>query len=174
MTEAKAIKKITEDFEGAKKYWETHFIKWTFVHNADDGLPSHVHKVLLDFQQANQDMSIETWGLEELRTVFRQISLEDKQIWLGLVPTDKTKIKLGFDDLKPILESLATRTVSVNLQIKDVPQGKIEANALSESAATLIKQGMSKADLVRQFFDKWHDLNWVKKSPTHFESSTNY
>jgi hypothetical protein len=174
MKEAKAINKITEDFDGAKKYWNIHFIKWVFVHNADDGLPPHVQKVLIDSQQANQGINIESWGLEELRTVFRRISLEDKQSWLGFAPTVETKIRLGFGDLQPVLESLTTRSVSVNLPINDVPQGKIEANALSESVATLIKEGMSKADLVLQFFGKWHDLELGEKIATSFREQYKY
>ena len=109
MKETKAINKITEDFKGAKKHWGTHFIKWAFVHNADDGLPPHVQKVLLNFQQANQSINIESWGLEELRTVFRKVSLADKQTWLGFGPTIETKMRLGFGDLQPVLESLAIR-----------------------------------------------------------------
>ena len=35
--------------------------------------------------------------------------------------------------------------------------GKIEANALSDSVATLIKNGMGKAPLVERFFTQWHD-----------------
>jgi len=163
MKEAEAIKKITEDFEGAKEHWGTTFNKWTFVHNADDGLPPHVQKVLLDFQQAKKNGNIDTWGLEELRTVFRKISLEDKQTWLGLAPTAETKMRLGFSDLQPVLESLEIQSVSLNLEVKDVPQGKIEANALSESVTILIKEGMSKADLVRQFFDKWYDPEFGDK-----------
>lgn len=168
MKETQAIKKITEDFDGAKEYWGTHFNKWAFVHNADDGLPPHVQKVLLDFQQANQGINIESWGLEELRTVFRKVQLEDKQTWLGFTPTVETKIKLGFGDLQPVLESLATRSVSVNFPVKNVPRGKIEANTLSESVTILIKEGMGKADLVRQFFDKWHDPELGEKIATSF------
>jgi hypothetical protein len=141
MKETKAASKISEDFGGAKDYWRTHFKKWFFVHNANDGLPPHIQKVLLDFEQANHGITIEPWGLEELRTVFHKISLKDKQIWLGLAPNIETKIRLGFDDLQPVLESLASKSVSNNLQVKDVPQDKIEANALSESVATLLKDG---------------------------------
>lgn len=157
MKESEAIKKITEDFEGAKEHWSTLFNKWAFVHNAENGLPPHVQKTLLDFEQANQGVTIDSWGLEELRTVFREISVEDKIIWLGSAPTVKTKIKLGFNDLQPVLENLAIQSIPTNLQVKDVPQGKIAANALSESIATLIKEGMSKTDLVRQFFESWHN-----------------
>ena len=173
MKETEAIKKITEDFEGAKKHWGTNFNKWTFVHNADDGLPPHVQKVLLEFQQANQGVILESWGLEELRTVFRKISLEDKQTWLGLAPTAETKMRLGFSDLQPVLESLAIQSVSLNLEVKDVPQGKIEANSLSESVTILIKEGMSKADLVRQFFDKWYDPEFGDKIAKAFREQYN-
>ncbi len=108
-------------------------------------------------EQVTHGIEIEPWGLEELRTVFRKISMEDKLTWLGFAPNIETKIRLGFRDLQPVLESVATRPVSLNLPVKDVPQGKIEANALSECVATLIKEGMGKADLLQQFFDKWHE-----------------
>lgn len=169
MKEAVAIKKITDDFEGAKEHWGLHFNKWAFVHNADDGLPPHVQKVLLDFQEANHAINIESWGMEELRAVFRKVTLEDKQTWLGFAPTAETKMRLGFSDLQPVLESLAIQSVSLNLEVKDVPQGKIEANALSESVTILIKEGMSKADLVRQFFDKWYDLEFGEKIAKAFQ-----
>lgn len=171
MKEYEAIRKITEDFVGAKEYWNTLFNKWVFVHNADNGLPPHVQKILLDFEQANQGITIEPWGLEELRMVFRKISLEDKQIWLGFAaPTVETKIKLGFNDLQPVLENLATQPMPINLPVKDVPPGKIEANALSESITTLIKEGMSKTDLVLQFFEKWHDSELGEKIAQSFRA----
>jgi hypothetical protein len=105
MKASEAIRKITEDFEGAKKHWNKHFDKWAFVHNAENGLPPHVQKVLLEFEKENAGVKIEPWGLEELRVVFRKISLEDKQTWLGFAPDNETKIKLGFSDLQLVLES---------------------------------------------------------------------
>ena len=170
MKEAKAIKKIKEDFEGAKKYWEKYFTKWTFVHNANEGLPPHVQKVLLDSEKVEPDIKIEIWGLEELRTVFRKIVLEDKQVWLGFAPNAATKLRLGFADLQPIFENLAESPVSSVLLIKDIPKGKIEANTLSESIATLIKEGMSKADLVQQFFNKWYDPEFGEKVSNSFQA----
>ena len=173
MKESEAIKKITADLEGAKEYWDSLFKKWAFVHNTDDGLPPHVQKVLLGFQQANQGINIETWGLEELRSVFRKISLEDKQVWLGLAPTAETRMKLGFRDLQPVLENLAGQPASTGLPVTDVPPGKIEANALSESVSMIIKEGMIKANLVRQFFDQWHDPEFGEKIAESFRKQYN-
>jgi hypothetical protein len=158
MTEAKAVQKIQEDFEGGKAYWGKHFDKWVFAHNAVDGLPPHVHKVLLDFEKDNPPITLVPWCLDEFRVVFRLLSLEDMQTWFGFTaPTPETKAMLGFRDLQIVLEALAAQTPPPSQTVKDVPRGKIEANALSESVATLLREGMIKAPLVTRFFEKWHD-----------------
>lgn len=157
MTAAKAITKIGEDFDGAKAYWGTQFDKWVFAHNATDGLPPHVQKALLDFEKANPGITIEPWGLEEFRLVFRRLTLDDLQSWLGFVPSDETKSELGFSDLQVVLEAIANQPVPASQEVKEVPPGKIEANALSESVSFLLKAGMEKAPLVEAFFEKWHD-----------------
>ena len=157
MVATKAIAKITEDFEGAKVHWGMLFDKWSFVHNATDGLPPHVQEVLLDFENDNKGIILEPWGLEELRLVFRRLSLEDLASWLGHVPTEETKIRLGFKDIQVVLESLAGKAAPPGVTVTAVPPGKIEANDLSESVATLLKSGMTKAPLVSAFFGAWHD-----------------
>lgn len=157
MSSQAAITKITEDFDGAKVHWGALFSQWTFVHNAVDGLPPHVIQLLLDFEQRNPGIKIEPWGLEELRVVFNQLTLQDLEGWLGYAPTEQSKAALGFKDLQPILLSLATKAYPAQVAIKDVPPGKIQANDLSESVALLLKNGMSKTPLVLQFFNSWHD-----------------
>ena len=170
MTAREAIAKITEDFDGAKTHWGKHFDKWVFAHNATDGLPPDVIKLLLDFRQANQAITLEAWGLEEFRLIFRKLSHDDLVLWLGAAPSDETKASLGFDDLRPVLEALGQRSVPLDSPVSDVPMGKIEANALSESVATLIRSGMGKAPLVETFFSQWHDGNLGEKIAEAFRS----
>lgn len=157
MEATKAIAKITEDFEGAKVHWGEHFDEWVFAHNAVDGLPPHVQEVILSFGKTNPGIKIEPWGLEEFRVIFRRLSADDLASWFGPVPDEGTKVRLGFDDLRPVLESISRRAAPVDSNVKEVPMGKIEANALSESVAALMKSGMSKAPLVERFFSQWHD-----------------
>jgi hypothetical protein len=157
MEAGRAIAKITEDFEGAKAHWGTHFDKWVFVHNATAGLPPHVHEILLDFERANPGIQLQPWGLEELRPVFRMLSIEDKESWFGPAPSDATRAALGFSDLQVVLERMAALPVPSSSEVKAVPLGKIEANALSESVARLLKEGMVKAPLLEQFFAQWYD-----------------
>ena len=157
MTAKEAIAKITEDFEGAKVHWGTHFDKWVFAHNATDGLPPHVLTLLLDLEKANPAITVAPWSLEEFRLIFRKLTTGDLIPWLGAAPSDETKASLGFSDLRPVLETLGQRPAPADSAVRDVPMGKIEANALSESIAILIKSGMSKAPLVEKFFAQWHD-----------------
>jgi hypothetical protein len=157
MEAKKAIDKITEDFEGAKTHWGKHFDKWVFVHNAVGGLPPHVQEFILELQKDNPGIVLDTWGLEELRLIFRRLSLDDCASWFGFAPTEETKAKLGFKELKVIFETLVSKAAPPSSTVNPVPQGKIEANALSESVRELIKSGMSKSWLVSDFLEKWHD-----------------
>ncbi|MFZ4776682.1 MAG: ABC-three component system protein [Terrimicrobiaceae bacterium] len=157
MEATKAVAKITEDFHGAKPHWGTHFDKWVFVHNATDGLPPHVQQVLLDFEQANVGITLEPWGLEELRLVFRRLDSDDLATWFGPALTEETKARVGFKEIQVVLESLVGKTATTDAHVRNVPPGKIEANDLSESVAVLIKSGMTKTPLVSDFLDKWHD-----------------
>lgn len=170
MEATKAKAKITEDFEGAKAYWRTHFDKWVFVHNATAGLPPHVHKLLLDFEQANPGIQLEPWGLEELRPIFRALSADDKASWFGLAPTDATKIRLGFSDLQIVLERMAALPAPKMAEVRDVPMGKIEANALSEAVSRLLKEGMIKSPLVAGFFSQWHDETFGERLAETFKA----
>ena len=156
MEATKAKTKIAEDFNGAMDHWSKHFDKWTFVHNADR-LPSHVQALLLEFESKHPGVKLEPWSRVELRAIFRKLSNDDKASWLGLAPTEETGIRLGFADLKVVLEGIAARAATAMPPVKDVPFGKIEANALSEATGMLLKQGMIKACMVADFLAQWYD-----------------
>nr|VFK41039.1 MAG: hypothetical protein BECKTC1821E_GA0114239_100938 [Candidatus Kentron sp. TC] len=170
MKASEAVGKIEEDFEGAKKHWGKHFDKWIFVHNAIHGLPPHVQERLLDFEKNNTGnntgITLEHWGLEELRLVFRRLSREDRESWLGAAPTEKTRI--GFEELRVVLERIAAQEAPSDQPIHEVPMGKIEANALSKSVAALLTAGMKKAPLVEGFFAKWRDVGFGERIANSF------
>lgn len=167
-SEAKA--KITEDFVGAKQYWRQYFDSWVFVHNATGGLPPHVQQLLLDLAADNPDIDLTPWCLEELRVIFRRLSDSDKASWLGLAPTEETKTRLGFSDLSVVLERIATLPPPTITVVKDVPAGKLEANALSEAATILLKVGMSKTPLVADFLSQWYDETLGERLAEAFKS----
>ena len=157
MTAADAKKKITEDFAGALKHWGTHFDKWSFVHNAYDGLPPHVQELLLETERKNPGVKIEPWCLEELRGVFRRLSIDDLRSWFNYTPpTMAEQASIGFDEVRLVLEDIAAREMPANHPVLSVDPGKLRANRLSSSVQALLTAGMTKAPLVKQFFDEWH------------------
>lgn len=156
MDATKAKTKIAEDFNGAMEHWGKRFDKWTFVHNADR-LPPQVHELLLDFESKNPGVKLDPWGMNELREIFRKISNDDKASWFGPAPTEETGTRLGFADLKVVLERIAVLPAPPMTDVKDVPSGKIEANAFSEATTSLLKQGMIKAYMVSDFLAQWYD-----------------
>jgi hypothetical protein len=170
MKETEARRKIHEDFKGAKEHWGEHFDKWVFVHNAYYGLPPHIQQIILDFKRENPKITLETWGFEELLVIFRKLSLIDLESWLGEAPTNITCSILGFKDLEVVLETISSKSFPANQPVRDVPKGKIEANALSESITVLLKTGMTKATLVEDFFNKWHDPTFGERIATAFKA----
>lgn len=168
MTEKEAIGKIEADFEGAKDFWNIHFDKWAFVHNAYDGIPPHVQKKMLDLEKANPGIKLDPWGLEELREIFRQLPREDLESWFGYAPNNQTKVKMGFKEIQVVLESISSKKPDPRKLVKQVPPKKIEANQLSEDIATLLKEGMTKTSLVDDFFGKWYDPTFGEQIATSF------
>ncbi|MDR3043780.1 MAG: hypothetical protein LBU75_05890 [Desulfovibrio sp.] len=169
MSSSKAKAKICEDFEGAKQHWKEYFDRWVFVHNASDGLPPHVQDLLLGLEKVNINIAIDTWSLEELRLIFRKLTADDKATWFGLAPTEETKLRLGFDELRIVLENIATLTAPLRTEVKDVPAGKIQANALSDATERLLRAGMTKSQLVADFFSQWHDETFGERLAKSFK-----
>jgi hypothetical protein len=170
ITASRAIRKIKEDFCGAKQHWGTHFDKWVLVHNSERGLPPDVIEFLLNIDAENPDITVEQWSFANLRDLFRQISIEDLSPWLGAAPTEETKAALGFHTLQPVLESLANTTTPSDIPVLDVPAGKLESNALSDAVASLIRHGMAKTPLIEKFFSQWHDESLGERIAEEFRN----
>lgn len=163
LSAAEAIKKINEDFEGAKEHWEQYFDEWTFVHNAPDGrLGPHIIEALAKLRQDNPKIRIRHFGYEEMLAKFRQLSLQDLESWFGPSLTMEANVNLGFGDLAAVLTHISITPIPATSEVKDVSRGKIEANLLSQVVADFLKIGMQKSQLVAQFFNSW-------KSPTYGE-----
>ncbi|MCW2107102.1 UNVERIFIED_ORG: hypothetical protein M2402_004293 [Rahnella aquatilis] len=157
MNSTEAIKKINEDFEGAKAHWEKYFGEWTFVHNAPDGrLGPHIIEALAKLAKENPQIKIGHCGWEEMLAKFRQLNLQDLESWFGPSLTMEATVNLGFSDLMAVLTHINVASVPTTSEVKDVSRGKLEANLLSTVVAEFLKIGMPKSPLVKQFFENWN------------------
>ncbi|MBH2759047.1 ABC-three component system protein [Serratia ureilytica] len=171
LTAAEAIKKIDEDFNGAKEHWEKYFDEWTFVHNAQDGrLGPHIIEALAKLGRDNPKIKIGHCGYEEMLAKFRQLSLQDLESWFGPSLTMEANVNLGFGDLVAVLTHISITPVPTTSEVKDVSRGKIEANLLSQAVADFLKIGMQKSALVAQLFNNWKNPTYGEQIAQAFKS----
>lgn len=166
-----AIKKINEDFEGAKQHWHQYLNEWTFVHNAPDGrLGPHVIKTLNNLRQDNPELKISLCGYNEMLVKFRLLSLQDLESWFGPSPTMEANINLGFSDLTAVLSHIHITPMPTVSNVQDVSRGKLEANLLSQEVADFLKIGMRKSPLVAQLFSNWRNPTYGEQIAQAFRS----
>lgn len=80
------VQKIECDFAEASPFWQQHFGRWVFVHNATAGLPPDVIEALLELGRTHPHLEIVTWGLEELLLEVRNLSRESLESLWGRPP----------------------------------------------------------------------------------------
>lgn len=152
MKARRCIAKITEDFDGALPYWKEHFDTWIFVHNARRGLGPQVTKVLLDLGVRHAPLQVGAWGFEELRQEAMELAEHHLASLLGWPPSRQGFLDLALDDLAPILDHIALLQASPDPDLRPVPANKLQRNLLSNNVQILIKAGLSKSELVREYF----------------------
>jgi len=167
LTAVELKKKIEEDFIGALPHWGQDFDRWVFVHNGR-ALPAPTHLVLNALERSNPGKTLETWGEEELRLEFNKLSSDAKRSIYGPAPTNEAKQNLMMKDLEEALHHIAQSDATETSSFMTVPPGKIEANRLSSSVSSLLKAGMEKAQLVRDYFDGHPDPLYGDRMATSF------
>ena len=155
MKEAEAISKIDEDFRGALPYWGDHFDTWIFMHNAWGGLGPGITKKLLDLDQSYEQITVTSWGCEDLKKELLLLQDEEIQDLLGPAPALKDFLQIGFEDLKPILIQITRQKAPDVPDLHQVPRDKIRINKLSDATEALINAGQLKSTLVGKFLKQY-------------------
>ncbi len=160
MEEAKALRKIDEDFHGAIPHWKEHFDTWVFVHNSREGLGPGITKKLLDLNSRHEQITVTSWGFEELRRTLFSLSDDDICTLLGPAPNGRDFLQLGYEDLKVVLEAIKRQTAPPLPDVGRVPREKIHINRLSEDTESLINLGRRKSTFVEKLLQQYPDPNY--------------
>jgi len=172
MTATEAIAKINDDFNGALPHWRQYFDKWVFVHNAAKGLPPHVVKKLLDLGAANPSITVTHWGYEALRDRAMALSEHDLSELFGPPFSYADMSSLGLPELIPVLEAIERGRPLLEQDIRPVPADKIAINDLSTDVKYLLTIGMTRSDLVEDYFqDKAPDPSYGDELATTFRGT---
>jgi hypothetical protein len=152
LSQRATLAKLKEDFEGAAPQAEAFFDWWVFAHNAEDGrIPTWLVKELDRLQADYPKIRIDLCGYEELRKIVMSLPKGDLVALLGPPITQQAMLSLGFTDLQPLLQFLGRAEPVSNDVPHPVPADKLSYNALGANVEVLLKAGMTKSALVRQY-----------------------
>lgn len=155
MKEAELIAKVDADFHGARTHWPGNMQEWVFVHNDGRGLPPNAVQHLDGLRQAHTPLKIATWSEPELLNLAMKLDLSALQALFGYVPSVAIMQRLELSDIVPIIEALQRQEPNPSDPPLTPPSPeKLEKNALSKEAETLLRFGRQKSALVDTFFRK--------------------
>ncbi|MCL2715984.1 MAG: hypothetical protein FWD68_15770 [Alphaproteobacteria bacterium] len=155
MREAALIAKIDRDFQGARAHWGAHMQEWVLVHNDDRGLPPNAVQHLDGLRRAHTPLQIATWSEPELLHLAMKLDLPSLQAIFGYVPSIPIMQGLEFSDIAPVIDALQQHEPDpADPPLTPPSLQKLEKNALSKEAETLLRFGRQKAALVGKFFHK--------------------
>lgn len=106
MKEAELIKKIDEDFHGARAHWAGDMQEWVFVHNDGRGLPPNAVQHLDTLRKAYAPLQIKTWSEPELLKLTMSLNLSQLQALFGPAASISIVDRLVMADLMPIIDAL--------------------------------------------------------------------
>lgn len=147
----KCITKINGDFTAALPYWKEHFDQWIFAHNDVKGLAADVLKLLLDLSAKHKPLIATHWGYTELLIEFKALSPTNVATLLGPAPGFEDLIEVRVEDVMRLLDHIALQPEPIMSDVRPVPATKLQHNQLSEAAATLLKVGMTRAEIVKKY-----------------------
>lgn len=148
---ARCLKKINDDFTAALPYWQQYFGEWIFTHNDAKGLAPDVLKLLLDLSLANAPVVATHWGYTEILTEFKALSPTNVESLLGPAPGLKDVVDIRVEDVRRLLEHIALQPEPLTVDVRPVPAEKLQYNQLSDAAATLLKVGLTRAEIVKKY-----------------------
>lgn len=155
MKEADLIAKVDEDFHGARAHWTDNLREWVFVHNDGRGLPPNAVQHLDALRQSHAPLQIATWSEPELLDLVVKLDLSPLQALFGYAPSLAIMQRLELSDIVPIIEALQRQEPNPSDPPLTPPSPKkLEKNALSTEAETLLRFGRQKSALVEIFFRK--------------------
>lgn len=146
------VKKIDEDFRGARDNWPG-MTEWAFVHNDERGLPTDVLQHIDYLRAAYPSVRIVIWGEPELGELAERLDLRAQTALFGHAPSRTGVETLIMDDLPPVINHLQRADPSPDeVSLKPPLPDKLEKNELSAEASALLTLGRRKEALVDSYF----------------------
>lgn len=157
------LKKMQEDFDGAKQHWKEEMKEWVFVHNDEDGLPADAVKLLESFKANNDGLKIGHMGMKELEDIVDSLSEDGLISLFGPLPTTSMVVNIGNDDIRAAIQGIQNYdpgTLDMGDPVAPSAE-KLNSNGLSIAVIELIRGGLVGARRVQDFFDRYPVPDYV-------------
>ena len=151
LSAAKLEAKLVEDYEGAITHWEKYFDTWVFVHNDIAGLAPSIATKLVELDLQSEHVSVNAWGYPQLREEFAHLHDADRRAVLGPPLTSSDFLDVRATRLRPMIEALGQMVPSPIVEVRPVPEAKIEANDLLPAQVEFLQMGSRSAPLVEHY-----------------------
>jgi hypothetical protein len=152
----KLLKKIDDDFHGAKAKWKEQMKKWIFIHNSWEGLPKYALDLLSKLREESPEIEIEAWGPGILKALTLELSVDCLIDLFGIAPTQADVVSLTHEPVKSLLRAIVNRPAQ-STTLKPVSLNKLQFNDLSADVETLLIAGRTKEALVKDLLSNWPD-----------------
>ncbi len=161
LKESQSVKKIKEDFDGAKTQWGAKMRAWTFVWSAYHALPPQTVNALQQLKTDNLDIAIGDWSREALWNITSALSLQDRIDLLGPVVTPHDAVETTAAEIQTLLNYLTKRDMPMPAENFDLTElaEKIRKNGLSEYVAALIRTALPIARQVEDYTHRHPDID---------------
>ncbi len=152
--QAVVLKKIGEDYAGAKAFWKERMVRWRFVHNSTQGLPAEVEQLLRDFNSEADSVRKDTLEFDELKEIVVSLESLHLQSLFGFVPTVETFDDLDVAALLPIVVEISQREIDPALSVSIPSEEKMSVNRLSTETKGLLLIGSLRMPLVQKLIEE--------------------
>ena len=163
---AAAVAKVTEDFNGARLYWNAEMLAWIFVWSAHDALPPQVLKALETIRAGEHGVSIDDWSREHLWQIVKVLPEDVRSELLGPAPQVGVAPDMTAAEIKTLLTFLTTRELSLdsaNFDLTDIAE-KLQKNGLSASVRALVTPAVPVARMVQDYLTRHPDPDYSSRA----------
>ncbi len=165
-----AIKKIEDDFAGAKKHWFTdksNWMKsWIFVWNGKPkALPADILQAFLKIKDAETGIEIDNWNVEKLWALIESFSVSQKTDLLGVAPNIDTVTEITAAEVSVLLEFLAKQSSKDQIDDLDLLgiSEKLEKNKFGSYMQGQIKLCLPMTEFIDGYLSKHPDAEFQEK-----------
>ncbi len=160
MTVAKAARKISADFDGARRHWQDKMKRWVFVWNSERALPPQTAALLAELKTDHRAVAIEQMGPAGLWDVVKRLSLADREALLGIVPDLADAPTTTAAEIQVLMKHLGRLDTVISdtadLDLTAIAE-KLRRNRLSDAVTSLVTPAVPVARLVGKFVTSMPD-----------------